>query len=92
VSCRSSLMAIELTPLHPTLGVELRGVDLTRPVTPEVFAEIEAAFHRYGILVFPEPAADRRAAARVQPLLRAARSQPELCRRKVRLRPDVTDI
>ena len=47
-------MAIELTPLHPTLGVELRGVDLTRLVTPEVFAEIEAAFHRYGILVFPE--------------------------------------
>jgi len=32
----------------------VRGVDLTRPVMPEVFAEIDAAFCRYGILVFPE--------------------------------------
>ena len=32
----------------------MRGVDLTRPVMPEVFAEIDAAFCRYGILVFPE--------------------------------------
>src|SRR5262249_43921360 len=47
-------MAIEVTPLHPTLGAEVRGVDLTRPVMPEVFAEIDAAFCRYGILVFPE--------------------------------------
>ena len=47
-------MAIEATPLHPTLGAELRGADLTRPVMPEVFAEIEAAFSRYGILVFRE--------------------------------------
>jgi alpha-ketoglutarate-dependent taurine dioxygenase len=29
-------MAIEVTPLHPTLGAEVRGVDLTRPVMPEV--------------------------------------------------------
>jgi hypothetical protein len=28
------------------------GVELTRPVMPEVFAEIDAAFSRYGILVF----------------------------------------
>jgi len=47
-------MAIELTPLHPTLGAEVRGVGLTRPVMPEVFAEIDGAFNRYGILVFPE--------------------------------------
>ena len=46
-------MAIELTPLHPTLGAEVRHVDLTRPVMPEVFAEIDAAFDRHGILVFP---------------------------------------
>src|SRR6266446_8154820 len=47
-------MAIKATPLHPTLGAELRGVDLTRPVAPEVFAEVEAAFNRCGILVFPD--------------------------------------
>ena len=55
-------MAIEVTPLHPTLGAEVRGVDLSRPVPPEVFAEIEAAFNRHGILVFPH-----------QPLPRLAR-------------------
>ena len=27
-------MALEVTPLHPTLGAELRGVDSTRPVAP----------------------------------------------------------
>ena len=47
-------MAIKLTSLHSILGAELRGVDLTRPVTHEVFAEIDAAFNRHGILVFPE--------------------------------------
>jgi alpha-ketoglutarate-dependent 2,4-dichlorophenoxyacetate dioxygenase len=47
-------MAIKLTPLHSTLGAELRGVDLTRPVTHEVFAEIDTAFNRHRILVFPE--------------------------------------
>jgi alpha-ketoglutarate-dependent taurine dioxygenase len=47
-------MAIELVPLHSTLGAEVRGVDLTRPVTPEVFAEIDAAFNRHGVLVFPQ--------------------------------------
>ena len=52
-------MAIELTPLHHALGAELRGVDLTRPVMPEVFAEINAAFNLYGILVFPnQPVSD----------------------------------
>ena len=44
-------MAIEFTPLHPTLGAEVRGVDLTRPVMPEIFAEIDAAFNRYGIQI-----------------------------------------
>ena len=45
-------MAIEVTPLHPTLGAEVRGIDLTSPVLPEVFAEIEAAFNRHAVLVF----------------------------------------
>jgi alpha-ketoglutarate-dependent taurine dioxygenase len=43
-------MAIQVSPLHPTLGAEVRGADLTRALTPEVFAEIEAAFNGYGIL------------------------------------------
>jgi alpha-ketoglutarate-dependent taurine dioxygenase len=54
-----SNMAIEVTPLRPTLGAGVRGADLTRPVPPEVFAEIEAAFNRYAVLVFPgQPVSD----------------------------------
>jgi alpha-ketoglutarate-dependent taurine dioxygenase len=44
-------MVVEVTPLHPTLGAEVHGVDLTRPVVREVFAEIDAAFNCHGILV-----------------------------------------
>jgi alpha-ketoglutarate-dependent taurine dioxygenase len=71
-------MAIKLTPLHSTLGAELRGVDLTRPVTHEVFAEIYTAFNRHGILVFPEQPVSDEQQLRSQPALRAARGQSEL--------------
>lgn len=46
-------MAIGVTPLHPVFGAEVRGVDLTNPVSAAVFGEIEAAFDRYSVLVFP---------------------------------------
>ena len=36
-------MAIQVTPLHPTFGAEVRGVDLTCTVTADVFAEIEVS-------------------------------------------------
>jgi alpha-ketoglutarate-dependent 2,4-dichlorophenoxyacetate dioxygenase len=47
-------MAITVTPLHPHIGAEIRGVDLRRPVAPDVFAAIDAAFNRHAVLVFPE--------------------------------------
>jgi len=47
-------MAISITPLHPVFAAEVRGVDLTQPVDDAAFAETEAAFHRYGVLVFPD--------------------------------------
>src|SRR5713226_2317292 len=46
-------MAITVTPLHPHIGAEIRGVDLDRPVPPDVFATIDAAFNRHAVLVFP---------------------------------------
>jgi alpha-ketoglutarate-dependent 2,4-dichlorophenoxyacetate dioxygenase len=85
-------MAIEVSPLHPTLGAEVRRVDLTRPVPPEVFAEIEAAFDRHGILVFPEqPLTDEQQLAfsrRFGPL----EVNPNYAGAKMRLRADVADI
>src|SRR6266567_932539 len=87
-----SSMAIEVTPLHPTLGAEVRGVDLSRPVAPEGFAEIEAAFNRHGILVFPEqPVTDEQQLA-FSRLFGPLEVNPNYAGAKMRLRPDVADI
>src|SRR6202045_1410658 len=85
-------MAIQVSQLHPTLGAEVRGVDLTLAVTPEVFAEIEAAFNRNGILVFPgQPVTDEQQldfSRRFGPL----EVNPNYAGAKMRLRPDIADI
>ena len=85
-------MAIELTPLHPTLGAEVRGVDLTRPVMPEFFAEIEAAFNRHGILVFPEQAVTDEQQLAFSRLFGPLEVNPNYAGAKMRLRADVADI
>jgi alpha-ketoglutarate-dependent 2,4-dichlorophenoxyacetate dioxygenase len=52
-------MLLALRPLHPFIGAEVRGVDLTQPVPTDAFAEIEAALDRHAVLVFPgQPLAD----------------------------------
>jgi alpha-ketoglutarate-dependent 2,4-dichlorophenoxyacetate dioxygenase len=85
-------MAIEVTPLHPCLGAEVRGVDLTRPVIPETFAAIEAAFNRHGILVFPhQPVTDEQQLA-FSRLFGPLEVNPNYAGAKMRLRPDVADI
>ena len=48
-------MTLDLTTLHPRFGAELRGVDLTRPMSDAAFAEIRAAFDAYSVLVIPGP-------------------------------------
>ena len=85
-------MAIELTPLHPTLGASVRGVDLTRPVLPEVFAEIDAAFNHYGILVFPEQAVTDEQQLAFSRLFGPLEVNPNYAGAKMRLRLDVADI
>jgi len=45
-------MGLTVTPLHPTIGAEISSVDLRRPMPPDAFAEIEAAFNRHAVLVF----------------------------------------
>jgi len=85
-------MAIELTPLHPTLGAELRGVDLACRVMPEVFAQIDAAFSRYGILVFPEQAVSDEQQLAFSRLFGPLEVNPNYAGAKMRLRPDVADI
>jgi alpha-ketoglutarate-dependent 2,4-dichlorophenoxyacetate dioxygenase len=85
-------MAVQVSPLHPTLGAQVRGVDLTRALTPEVFAEIEAAFNSYGILVFPgQPVSDEQQLAFSQ-LFGPLEVNPNYAGAKMRLRPDIADI
>ena len=85
-------MAIELSPLHPTLGTEVRGIDITRPVTPEIFAEIDAAFSRYGVLVFPgQPMTDQQQLA-FSWLFGPLEVNPNYAGAKMRLRPNIADI
>lgn len=45
---------IQPRPLCGALGAEIAGIDLSQPLSDEVFAEIEAAFHEYVVLVFPD--------------------------------------
>jgi taurine dioxygenase len=41
-------------PLCGALGAEIAGLDLSQPLSDEVFAEVEAAFHEHVVLVFPD--------------------------------------
>lgn len=45
-------MAITVERQHPSFFAEVGGVDLTKPVGPDMFAEILAAFHDHAILLF----------------------------------------
>ncbi len=43
---------IEVTALTPTLGAEIRGVDLREPLSDDAFAEVRDAFHRHQVVFF----------------------------------------
>jgi len=49
---------LEAHVLTPTIGVELRGVDLRLPLAPEVVAEIRARLNRHSLLLFRDQAID----------------------------------
>ena len=35
-----AIQSLQVTPLHPTFGAEVAGVDFTQPISPELYAEI----------------------------------------------------
>src|SRR6267142_5423951 len=45
-------MALTISGLHPVIAGEVAGVDLTKPISREEAATIEAGMDRYGVLVF----------------------------------------
>jgi alpha-ketoglutarate-dependent 2,4-dichlorophenoxyacetate dioxygenase len=85
-------MAIRITELHPRLGAELRGIDLAAGVGPDVFAEIEATFERYAVLVFPSQFLDDERQLAFSRLFGPLEVNPNYAGARMRLRPDVADI
>ena len=47
----TEFMHITARPLSGTLGAEIDGVDLSRPIEDQVFAEVREAFHRHLVIV-----------------------------------------
>jgi taurine dioxygenase len=45
-------MDIEIVPLTDTIGAEVRGVDLSRPVPPDVATQLQDAWHAHVLLLF----------------------------------------
>jgi len=45
-------MPLSFRKLHPSLGVEIGGVDITRPVSARDFGEVRAAFEEHAVLLF----------------------------------------
>jgi alpha-ketoglutarate-dependent 2,4-dichlorophenoxyacetate dioxygenase len=46
-------MSIAIYPVTPDFAAEIGDVDLAKPLSDAVFAEIQAAFWKYAVLVFP---------------------------------------
>jgi alpha-ketoglutarate-dependent 2,4-dichlorophenoxyacetate dioxygenase len=51
-------MAIFVHPLHPLFAAEVEGVDMTKPLTPKLAAEIEENMDAYAVLVFHDQHVD----------------------------------
>lgn len=45
---------IDVRPANSTIGAEIRGVDLSRPLDDETWAEVRQAFHDYLVIYFPD--------------------------------------
>jgi taurine dioxygenase len=49
---RPQYRLIEVTPINPSIGAEIGGVDLSREISSELFAEINSALVEYHVIVF----------------------------------------
>ena len=53
-SSLSPVSAVEILPLTPVIGAEVRGVDLDQPLSAELFEKIDRAFLEHQMLFFRE--------------------------------------
>src|SRR5436190_16323983 len=48
----AALDGISVTKLHPAIGAEIGGIDLSRPLSAETMRQIKDAWHKHTVLVF----------------------------------------
>ncbi|MEV5593649.1 TauD/TfdA family dioxygenase [Streptomyces sp. NPDC052496] len=85
---------MEIKPKNPDseFVAEVNGVDLTRPLSDDEFATIDASFKRYAVLVFPgQPLTDEQQLA-FSKRFGALETAPNYAGKKLRLRNEFTDI
>ena len=51
----AAVSRISVTKLHPLIGAEVSGVDLSRPLDAETVRQIKDAWHKHTVLVFRDP-------------------------------------
>ncbi|MCC6919840.1 MAG: TauD/TfdA family dioxygenase [Alphaproteobacteria bacterium] len=51
-------MPIRVQPIYPDFAAEIGDIDLAQPLGDQDWAAIDEAFHRYGVLVFPDQSLD----------------------------------
>jgi alpha-ketoglutarate-dependent 2,4-dichlorophenoxyacetate dioxygenase len=87
-------VAIKVTRLHPHFVGQVEGADLTKPITPDEFAEVESAFHEHAILVFrDQPVTDEQQvafSAHFGPVRKVTNYHRDNAKR--RIRDDMSDI
>ena len=49
---RPEFSLLKATPINPSIGAEISGVDLSKPISAALFAELDAALAEYQVLVF----------------------------------------
>jgi taurine dioxygenase len=51
---RTDYKLIKVTPINPSIGAEIEGVDLSEQISPDVFTEINAALNEHHVVCFRE--------------------------------------
>ncbi len=49
---RPQFRLIDVKPINPSIGAEISGVDLSKEISPELFAELHTALVEYQVIVF----------------------------------------
>ena len=47
-------MPLTVTPRHPALGAEVRGIDMRKPMDPATARAVRDAWTRHLVLIFPD--------------------------------------